>query len=60
MKIIRHRLQDDQGKALPFESTPNQGGTLVPEYLVLHYTAGRDAESSIRWFKNKDADASAL
>jgi len=59
MKILRHRLHDDQGNALPFELTPNHGGALEPEYLVLHYTAGRDAESSIRWFKNKDANASA-
>jgi N-acetylmuramoyl-L-alanine amidase len=59
MKILRHRLCDDEGTPLPFESTPNRGGSLQPEYLVLHYTAGRDAASSVRWFQNKDAQASA-
>jgi N-acetylmuramoyl-L-alanine amidase len=57
MKFLRHRLHDDGGNALPFELTPNHGGALEPEYLVLHYTAGRDAESSICWFKNKDANS---
>jgi len=55
MKILRHRLHDDNDQALPFEMTRNRGGQLKPEYLVLHYTAGRDAASSIRWFKNPDA-----
>ena len=59
MKILRHRLYDDNDNALPFESTQNSGGPLNPEYLILHYTAGRDAASSIRWFKNPDAKASA-
>ena len=59
MKILRHRLCDDEGAALPFESTSNRGGKLTPEYLVLHYTAGRDADSAIRWFQHPDAKASA-
>ena len=46
MKILRHRLHDDKGDALPFETTRNRGGQLQPEYLVLHYTAGRDAAYS--------------
>ena len=59
MKILRHRLHNDEGNTLTFESTPNHGGTLIPEYLVLHYTAGRNAASSIRWFQNSTASASA-
>jgi len=59
MKILRHRLHDDKGIALPFEPTRNRGSQLQPEYLVLHYTAGRDAASSVRWFKNSNARASA-
>jgi N-acetylmuramoyl-L-alanine amidase len=59
MKILRHRLHNDDGKALTYDPTRNRGGQLKPEYLVLHYTAGRDAASSIRWFKNSDAQASA-
>ena len=57
MKVLRHRLCDDAGNALTFEPTPNRGGQLHAEYLVLHYTAGRDALSSIRWFQNPDAKA---
>lgn len=53
-----HRLKKD-GLAVPFRQTPNGGGSMRPLYLVIHYTAGRDAESSIRWFENKDAQASA-
>jgi len=59
MKILRHRLHDDKGIALPFEPTRNRGSQLQPEHLVLHYTAGRDAASSVRWFKNSNARASA-
>ena len=53
-----HRLKKD-GLAVPFRQTPNGGGSMRPLYLIIHYTAGRDAESSIRWFENKDAQASA-
>jgi N-acetylmuramoyl-L-alanine amidase len=41
----RHRLT---GERVRFEPTPNCGGALDPRYLVLHYTAGSSAASSIR------------
>jgi len=59
MKILRHRLHADDGSPLNFESSPNQGEALNPEYLVIHYTAGRNARQSIDWFKNPGAKASA-
>jgi N-acetylmuramoyl-L-alanine amidase len=44
LKIVNHRLQGD---GVSFKATPNVGGTLVPRYLVMHYTAGSSAASSI-------------
>jgi len=44
LKIVNHRLQGDH---VSFKATPNVGGALVPRYLVMHYTAGSSAASSI-------------
>lgn len=60
MKISNHKLIAEAGEAaIPFISSPNQGGVIVPQYLVIHYTAGSSASSSIEWFKNPAAKASA-
>lgn len=59
MKIVNHRLVRDDGTPYPFRSTPNQGGTLNPRWLVMHYTAGGSASESIGWLANPDAKASA-
>jgi len=59
MKILNHRLCDDDGNPLPFVVSPNRGEKVEHKYLVIHYTAGRDAESSIRWFADPLAKASA-
>lgn len=60
MKIIDHRLYKDDGTPYPFVSTPNKSsGTLDPRYLIMHYTAGRSAESSVRYLANPVAKASA-
>lgn len=59
MKISNHRLQHDDGSPVPFVQTRNQGGALTPQFLVMHYTAGRSAQESINWFKNPNARASA-
>jgi N-acetylmuramoyl-L-alanine amidase len=40
----RHRLCGDK---VNFKATPNVGGALNPRYLVMHYTAGSSAASSI-------------
>jgi len=39
--------------------TPNKGGELTPHYLVMHYTAGKNAASSINWLTNPESKASA-
>ena len=59
MKIKGHRLYLNEGKAVPFQKSPHQSDGLTPEYLIMHYTAGASAESSVAWFLNPDAKASA-
>jgi N-acetylmuramoyl-L-alanine amidase len=55
----KHRLMGDDGEAVTFDRSPNQSGRLDPRFLVMHFTAGRSAESSVRWLKNPRAKASA-
>jgi len=57
--IKRHKLIQGDGTAVPYERSPNQSRELLPQYLVMHYTAGRNAESSIAWLTNREAKASA-
>lgn len=59
MKILRHRLQHDDGAPVPFENSPNQRGGLDAKYLIIHYTAGSSADSSVRWLTNPASEASA-
>jgi N-acetylmuramoyl-L-alanine amidase len=59
MKIIRHKLYNEDGSALPFRKSPCTGGKLDPRYLVIHYTAGGNAESSVNWLTNLRSNASA-
>lgn len=47
------------GEGVTFVETPNKGGDLSPCYLVLHYTAGKSAKSSIDWLTKPEAKASA-
>jgi N-acetylmuramoyl-L-alanine amidase len=59
MHVRNHKLHTDQGEPVATARSPNQGGALVPRYLVMHYTAGGSAESSIRHLTKKAAKASA-
>ena len=59
MKIHNHRLIQADGAPVPFVATPNLGGVIQPEYLVMHYTAGSSADSSVAWLSNPQARASA-
>lgn len=59
MKILRHRLHHDDSTPLPYVPSPNRGADLEAEWLVIHYTAGSSAESSVAWFANPAARASA-
>src|SRR5258707_11727569 len=55
MKITEHLLQ---GEGVTFADTNNKGGPITPLYLVIHYTAGRDGESSVQHFRDPSANAS--
>jgi N-acetylmuramoyl-L-alanine amidase len=59
MKIKNHRLCFNDGKKVPFKATPNRGRRIDPKYLIMHYTAGRSFESSVRWLTNPLSRASA-
>lgn len=59
MKILNHRLVGDDGSPFPYAASPNRGGEMTPEYLVMHYTAGSSAEGAVSWLCNPAARASA-
>lgn len=59
MKINNHRLVADDGTPVRYVETPNKGGLMTPEYLVVHYTAGSSAEGSVAWMCNPAAKAAA-
>ncbi len=59
MKIHNHRLVQPDGSPLRFVTTPNMGGIMRPEYMVMHYTAGGSAEGAIAWLRDARAQASA-
>lgn len=44
LSINNHRLV---GEGVSFRQTPNVGGALAARFLVMHYTAGRNLESSV-------------
>ncbi|MFH0873179.1 MAG: N-acetylmuramoyl-L-alanine amidase [bacterium] len=59
MKISNHRLFKDDDTPYPFQESPNTGGQMKPEYLIMHYTAGGSAKESVQWLTNPRAKASA-
>lgn len=60
MKIINHRLHQDDDTPIPFVATPNfDNKKLRAKYLVMHYTAGITAQAAVEWLCNPVALASA-
>lgn len=60
MHIKNHHLIAETPTTIEFRRSPNQGkGTIVPKYLVIHYTGASSADSAINWFLNPTAKASA-
>lgn len=60
MKISNHRLVAEQtAEKIVQETTNNKGGTIAPQFIIIHFTAGGEAESSVSWFKDPKAGASA-
>ncbi len=56
MEIFNHKLAGD---LVTFEQSPNRGGVITPQYLVIHYTAGSGLEGTVRHFLDPNAKASA-
>jgi N-acetylmuramoyl-L-alanine amidase len=59
MRIRQHRLYIDDETTVPFQRSPNQSGSIKPEYLVMHFTRGSSSESAVSWLMNPQAKASA-
>lgn len=56
MEIKNHRLEGD---GITYQPSPNRGGELRPDAIIIHYTAGRDLSSAVATLCNPDVRASA-
>ncbi|MES2671637.1 MAG: N-acetylmuramoyl-L-alanine amidase [Pseudomonadota bacterium] len=57
---IKNGMGFRNGSALPFKRSPNVGGKLAPEYIVLHDTAsGLSSSSPINWLTDPASKVSA-
>src|SRR5688500_7422869 len=59
MHIKNNLLFNNDGSQVQFVKSPNAGGQVDPQYLVMHYTAVTTFESTLSHFQNPNADASA-
>lgn len=55
-QITEHKLT---GGGAKYKESPNKGDAIEPKYLVMHYTAGSSATSSIDTLTNRTSKASA-
>lgn len=59
MKVVNHRLVHDNGTPIDYHPSKNFTNKVIkPEYLILHYTAGRTAESAIAYLSKDYGDKS--
>jgi N-acetylmuramoyl-L-alanine amidase len=54
LQIANHKLTD-----VKFIPSPNTGGNITPDAIIIHYTAGASASSSIKSLCNPSSKASA-
>ena len=59
MKIANHRLLNSDGTEVRFAHSPNMGGPVQHDVLIMHFTAGRNFENAVTWLTNPAAQASA-
>jgi len=59
MTIKENLLQGSEVHSVSYKESPNHGAKIVPEFLIIHYTAGQKAQSAINWLTKKEAQASA-
>jgi N-acetylmuramoyl-L-alanine amidase len=59
MKIIEHRLTQDDDTPYPFKASPNIGSTLVPDLIIVHFTAGQTLSGAVQWLINPKSAVSS-
>lgn len=59
MRIQQGVLHNDVSTPVEQAPSPNHGGPVHHEFLLVHYTAGRDLDSSVRWLRDPRSKASA-
>ena len=59
MKIIENRLYQDDDTPIHFVPSPNLGGTLIPDMLIVHFTAGQSEAGAIQWMINRQSRAAS-
>jgi N-acetylmuramoyl-L-alanine amidase len=53
MIIVKDKLgKTISGESVNFIETLNKEGIIVPEYIIIHFTADRGVENSINWFQD--------
>ena len=56
---IKDHILFDGCKPVAFRATPNVGGALAAQYVVMHYDAATNATSAINWMTDKASKVSA-
>lgn len=60
MKVLRHRLyHSDSEESFDYVESPNRGGDMTPEYLIMHYTANASGSGAINALTDKRRRVSA-
>lgn len=59
MRIENHRLMNNGGTPVTFVPAAHAGEAIHARFIVMHYTAGGKAESTVRYFASPSARASA-
>lgn len=55
MRINDKNLFDD----FPYDESPNKKGKIIPDTIIIHYTASDDFQATVKWLRNPAAKASA-
>lgn len=56
---IKDHILVINGKRVDYRPSPNRGGIITPQYIIIHYTAAKTANSAINWMLSKTAQVSA-
>jgi N-acetylmuramoyl-L-alanine amidase len=50
-------IKNNKLEGVPFDKSPHVGGTIVPRFIVMHYTAGGSALNSVRAIRERGLSA---